>query len=87
MRRKTCDQDVLSERLRARLKELGMSQAQLSRKSGLSVSYISQLSNGHRGRRTSATTVHRLARALKVRPDYFLSDAGAQTRPASDRPA
>lgn len=61
--------------MKSRLDELGMSQADLARKSGLSTGYVSNIVNGQRGKRVSAETAHRLARALRVRPTYILGDA------------
>lgn len=59
-----------------RLRELGMTQAALAEKSGLSPGYINDLIKGRRGRRMGADVERRLAKALRVRP-LFLTEAFA----------
>lgn len=70
----------LGERVRARLAELGMSQADLARRSGLSTGYVCNIVNGQRGKRVSIETAQRLAGALRVRPAYLFG--GPQARSA-----
>ena len=61
----------LAEKLRARLGELGYTQADLVSKTGLSSAYISELLNGKRGRRMGRDTAVKLRRALRVRDAFF----------------
>jgi len=65
---------ALGERVKARLAELGMSQADLARRSGLSTGYVCNLVNGQRGKRISVETAQKLAGALRVRPSYLFGD-------------
>lgn len=68
------------------MSELGMTQAELVRRSGLSSAYVSNLVTGQRGKRVSVETVHRLAKALKVRPSALV-DTGSHMRLARARKA
>jgi transcriptional regulator with XRE-family HTH domain len=62
---------MIGSKVKARLEELGMRQADLARKSGLSTGYVSDLVNGHRGRYISITNLKRLCEALEVEPSFF----------------
>lgn len=63
---------MLGDRIQARMQQLGMSQADVARRAGLSSGHVSDLVTGNKGKRVSAETVEKLARALKVSPSFFL---------------
>lgn len=65
---------TLSDRIRRRMRDLDMSQVELSRRSGVSQPYISQITTGRRGVRPGHRTVARLADALDVSPEFFYRD-------------
>jgi transcriptional regulator with XRE-family HTH domain len=61
-----------SEKIRDRMRELGLTQAQLARRSGVSQGRISELLNGKRRyERMRLANARRLAEALGVTPDFF----------------
>ncbi len=62
---------MLGERINTRMQQLGLSQADVARRAGLSSGHISDLIAGHRGKRVAATTVEKLAKALRVSPAFF----------------
>lgn len=62
---------MLGDRIQARMEKLGMSQADVARRAGLSSGHVSDLVTGQKGKRVSAETVEKLARALKVSPTFF----------------
>jgi transcriptional regulator with XRE-family HTH domain len=64
----------LATKLKARLDELGLSQADLVDRTGLSSAYISELLNGKRGKRLARTTSIKLRRALHVPDSFFDCD-------------
>lgn len=60
-------------KIKSILKERGMSQADLSRESGIEVSNISKIVNGNRNVREK--TLYRLCKGLKCKPeDIMLED-------------
>jgi transcriptional regulator with XRE-family HTH domain len=65
---------VMGSRIKSRLDELEMTQAELCRKSGLSTGYVSDLINGNRGKRLSVVTASRLGKALKVSANFFYTE-------------
>lgn len=60
-----------SRKLQRRMDELGLTQADLARLSGLSPGYIHLLVHGERGRRIGAEALYGLCKALKVSPEFF----------------
>lgn len=67
--------EPMDSALRAIMAERCMSEIELAYIAGVSASTVNLYVNGHRGRRMntqSLRVVRRLARALKVRPDYFV---------------
>lgn len=76
---------MLGERIRSRMQELGISQADVARRSGLSTGHVSDLVNGKRGERISAPTVARLSSALRVRPSFFFRDDSHMRAPRKSR--
>lgn len=72
--------ESLGSLINRRLEELGMSQADLHRKSGLSRQYINDLVLGRRGRRPGPLVLLRLTKALKISKkelenvNFFASD-------------
>lgn len=74
---------ALSDRLKHELDERGMSQTQLARASGLSISYINDLVLGRRGNRLSARTAARLGAALSLPGGFFVHDESVITDAAS----
>jgi len=65
----------IGDRVAVRMNQLGLTQAVLARRAGLSPSYVSELVNNKRGRRLSVLTAERLAGALQVPVSFF----GAET--------
>ena len=65
---------MLSDRIRERTKELGMSQSELARRSGLSRGYISDIFRGRSGIRPSHQAVGKLKKALRVGHNFFYLD-------------
>lgn len=59
---------MLAELITQRMEALGLRQRDLAQKSTLSPQYISDLVNGRRGARLSATTQVKLAKALRISP-------------------
>lgn len=62
---------VFQENLRARRLELGLTQAALAKRIGAQQPYVADLENGERN--PTLATLAKLAKALKVPPDFFLS--------------
>ena len=74
---------MLAELITERMTELGLRQHELAQKSTLSRQYISDLVAGRRGRRLTAATQAKLARALRISPTKLaLSVAVAEPLPA-----
>lgn len=65
---------MLSEKIRSRMAELGISQAELARRSGLTTSHISYLVRGERGQRLDRNTVTRLCKGLDVKVNFFYEE-------------
>lgn len=65
---------MLGDRIQTRMRQLGLSQADVARRAGLSSGHMSDLVAGHKGKRVSAETVEKLACALKVTPAFFFRD-------------
>jgi transcriptional regulator with XRE-family HTH domain len=65
--------ELVGDRIKSRLDELHMSQAELCRQTGLSTGYVADLVNGNRGKRLSVLTASRLSKALKVPTTFFYS--------------
>jgi transcriptional regulator with XRE-family HTH domain len=63
-----------TERIVSRMKELGLRQNQLAKKSGLSVGYINGIVHGTRGKRIGAETAQKLAKGLRVGVSFFFND-------------
>lgn len=62
----------LGKKVKVRMEELGMTQAELARASGLTRTYISEIVNNNRGgARTSVKLVRSLKKGLKVEDDFF----------------
>ena len=66
---------ALGKKIRQLREELGMSQAQLSSKGGLSQGYLSQLENDD-VQNPSAAVIFSLARVLNVDPRVLMDAAG-----------
>lgn len=62
---------AIGDRVAQRMCELGLNQATLARRAGLSSSYVSELVNNKRGRRVSVMTAGKLAVALEVPASFF----------------
>lgn len=75
--------DVLSDRLRDRMRELGLSQSELARRSGLSPTIIGQLLRGDRGPGLTVATMFKLKAALRV-PYSFFDPENVHTRTRKD---
>jgi transcriptional regulator with XRE-family HTH domain len=60
-------------KLLERMQELGLTQADLARRTGLSRGYIHLLLRGQRGSRIGADALQRLSTALDVAPTFFSS--------------
>lgn len=65
---------MLGEKIQNRMTELGISQAELCRRSGLASNHVSYLVRGVRGRRPGPETVAKLCKGLGVGPDFFYKD-------------
>jgi len=63
---------TLAEVISVRLAETGWTLAQVSERSGLSVSTVCALRIGTRGKRPRTDTVEKLARGLDLPPDQLL---------------
>jgi transcriptional regulator with XRE-family HTH domain len=59
------------ERLKNRIGELGLTQAEVARRAKISPGYVHLLVRGERGRRIGAEVLTRLSKALDVEPDFF----------------
>jgi transcriptional regulator with XRE-family HTH domain len=75
------DLDHLGDSIRERRVELGWTQAELAKRTGVPQADISRLENGHLDARWS--TIHRLSLALagEHRPRRSLANAGRRTAP------
>jgi len=65
---------TISEWLASTLKETGMSQAELARKSGVSAAHITKVLNGERG--LGETSLRAIAEALHIPPEQAFRDVG-----------
>lgn len=76
---------MIGPKIERRMEELGiLTQTDLAKRSGLSVTYINGLIRGSRGKRMSYDAQTRLARALRVKPIFFSGDtADAVNAPQS----
>lgn len=74
---------MLSEKLQNRMQELGWSQSELARRSGLSPKLISQLVRGERGVGLTVASMFKLKSALRV-PYSFFEPENVQMRTRSD---
>lgn len=63
--------ETLAERLKLRMAERGLAQADLVRKTGLSPSYVSMLLSGNRGDRIGMSAAQNLRRVLQVPISFF----------------
>jgi transcriptional regulator with XRE-family HTH domain len=61
----------LSERITARMQDLGINQVELAEKAGLPISTVNAFCTGFRGREMSVPVMFKLKRALKVPVDFF----------------
>lgn len=73
---------MLGDRIQARMTQLGLSQADVAKRAGLSSGHLSDLVAGRKGKRVSAATVEKLSRALKVKPEFFFRE-NSHTRVSS----
>lgn len=71
---------VIGERLRALRKEKDLSQGEIANRSGLMVSYLSRVENGHTV--PSVETLQKLAGALEVALHQFFYDGQNPTAPS-----
>jgi transcriptional regulator with XRE-family HTH domain len=62
---------MLNTQIIERMTELHLSQAQLARKSGLSVQMVNCLVKGTRGKRMSLETERKLRKGLRVNESFF----------------
>lgn len=62
---------MIGGKLQRRLDEIGMGQAELARRSGLSSGHIADLVHNKRGKQLTLTTLQKLCEALEVGPDFF----------------
>jgi transcriptional regulator with XRE-family HTH domain len=74
---------VLGERVKGRMEELGLSQAELARRVGVAQPTISQLI--HRSKKGS-THLHRIARELGTTPAYLMGDTDDPDEDAPPEP-
>ena len=70
---------MLHEKIVHRMQEIGITQAELSRRSGLRTGHVAELVHGKRGKRISAETRDKLTLALKV-PNSFFSTINTHKR-------
>lgn len=76
---------MLGPRIEQRMTELGIeTQRDLADRAGLSVSYINGLIRGGRGKRISYGATVKLAKALRVKPIFFLSDSATAVKGESN---
>ena len=68
---------MLSERIKQTREQLGMTQSELHRKSGVSKGYISSLEAGHQ-KDPSYSKLSALAKALSTSPEYLFGDVDRQ---------
>ena len=66
---------MLGERIDRRRRELGLSQSDLARRSGLSRQYISALILGGRGQRLTVFAATKLAKALRVNQKFLQAES------------
>lgn len=71
-------QEAFGQAVRARRKELGLSQEGLGERADLHRTYISQVERGLKS--PSLTTIEHVARVLGVRPSELVRDAERLTR-------
>ena len=62
----------LGNKIKSKRKERGLSQRELSRLSGVSEPFISQLEGGSRGKRLGYQVAIKLAKGLKVPVSFFV---------------
>lgn len=65
---------MIGPKIQKRLDELGITQADLARRSGLTTGHVSSLVTGKRGKRLSVGTLYALSKALGVSADFFYLD-------------
>lgn len=71
---------MLSELVKKRMNELGVSQAELSRRSGLSTGHVADIVNGKCGPNISMPTIQALAKGLEVHGGYFFGPSNSVLR-------
>lgn len=71
---------MLSELVKKRMSELGVSQAELSRRSGLSTGHVADIVNGKCGPNISMPTLQALAKGLDVQGGYFFGQKNSVMR-------
>ncbi len=62
---------MLHDRVLVRMKELGISGAELARRAGVSAAFVSQILNEKRGKRLSLDSARKLAKGLRVKQNFF----------------
>lgn len=78
---------MYGRKLRDRMQELGLTQADLVRATGFSRQYVSDLCHNRNGQRMPYETVERLSKALRVGKKFFsrVSDQPDRTEARTDR--
>ncbi|BDP42882.1 hypothetical protein DAETH_28510 [Deinococcus aetherius] len=71
---------MIADLVKERMRELGRSQAEIARLSGLSTGHVSDIVNGRKGAAVSLPTIQALARGLDVKADYFFSSGHSLKR-------
>ncbi|MFE4202094.1 helix-turn-helix domain-containing protein [Aneurinibacillus aneurinilyticus] len=76
--------DILGKRIKELREQKGLTTVELSQKSGVSQSTISQIENSKRG--ASTKTIQKLAKALEVPSSYLLQENTDKEKPSDDNP-
>lgn len=71
---------MLSESVRKRMSEIGITQAELSRRSGLSTGHVADIVNGKCGKNITVPTIQALAKGLEVHGGYFFGPKNSVLR-------
>ncbi|MCP1354608.1 helix-turn-helix domain-containing protein [Aneurinibacillus migulanus] len=74
--------DILGKRIKELREQKGLTTVELSQKSGVSQSTISQIENSKRG--ASTKTIQKLAKALEVPSSYLLQENTDKAKPSDD---